>query len=613
MSEINDSEKKPDLHLEDPENLAELIAAEPTEADTPQVEDVSRDKATDQAAAAEATGATGTTEATGATEAVADSTLTPSATKAATPKPKRNFSLKAWFQASRPTYFVATFVPLFLGYYAAVVYHDVVDKQFLFALIVIACFLVHLATNLANDLFEHHPDIDGSPEAIGGSRVLQEGRISPKQIKSALLVCYLVAFALAIFIVRTNEILWGLVVFAAFSSFFYVCPPIRYGHRRLGEVFVFINMGLIMTVGTTLALTGELDLRLISLALPVALGVANILFYQSLPEIETDAKTGKKTLAGLLGKDRSALTQLLWWPLIWLLMINLWFSGFVAWPALLGIITLPLHLYVVHKINKAQDWLTLDKHGLSVRIIYLINGILLIFGVIFLTNPPDEIIPASTNVEQSAPAPTPVPAPSEATKPAEAVPAPATETTSAADTTPATTEPAPAATDPTPAATEPAPAATPEASTKPVETNATTPPDDISPALATEAPAANTPAATPESTPPAAETTSPPEATPTLPEATPAEQNPPATAPADNSAQPGATSLAPGVQSTPQPDPAPSTPEALPPPPPPASPELVPDVEQAPPLEGETLVNNLLETNSFNRNVTMELALALNV
>ncbi|MDR2386741.1 MAG: UbiA family prenyltransferase, partial [Deltaproteobacteria bacterium] len=304
-----------------------------------------------------------------------------------TVKEKTPFHLMPWIKASRPTYYVATLVPLFLGYFAAK-YAQGTASLCIFVLILIACFLVHLATNLANDLFEHVGGVD-TKDSLGGSRVIQEGQISPEQLKKVIGFCYLAAFVLAIFIVKTNPILWILVIFAALSSFFYVCPPIKYGHRGLGEVFVFLNMGLIMTVGTYMALTGEFELRIISLALPVALGVAGILFFQSLPEIEDDAKVGKRTLAVKLGRERSTLTQSLWWPLIWVLMINLWLSGFVAWPAWLCLLTLPFHLIVQRRLKGTKDWRELDQYGLLVRLMYLLNGLFLILGLIAI-QPIDE-------------------------------------------------------------------------------------------------------------------------------------------------------------------------------------------------------------------------------
>ena len=39
------------------------------------------------------------------------------------------------------------------------------------------------------------------------------------------------------------------ILFAFFSSLFYVAPPIRYGYHGLGELFVAINMGPIMVDG----------------------------------------------------------------------------------------------------------------------------------------------------------------------------------------------------------------------------------------------------------------------------------------------------------------------------------------------------------------------------
>ncbi|MDR2443626.1 MAG: 1,4-dihydroxy-2-naphthoate octaprenyltransferase, partial [Deltaproteobacteria bacterium] len=263
---------------------------------------------------------------------------------------KSSFSLLAWIRASRPTYFVATLVPLFLGFFAAARYESVY-KPWFFILILVACFLVHLATNLANDLFESSSGID-TKDTIGGTKVIQEGKISPRQIKLALFLSYAAALVLAYFIVKDNKILWAMVIFAFLSSLFYVCPPIKYGHRGLGEVFVFINMGLIMTVGTYMALTDHFNPRVIALSLPVAVMVAGILYFQSLPEIETDKKAGKKTLAVILGPHRATFFQFIIWPIAWFLMINLWLTGLTTIWVLLGLITFPIHWLVMHRIRK---------------------------------------------------------------------------------------------------------------------------------------------------------------------------------------------------------------------------------------------------------------------
>ncbi len=292
-------------------------------------------------------------------------------------------AFQSWWQASRPPFYIATLAPLILGFTAAVKYTGQYHWG-LFALILFGSFVVHLATNLANDLFDHVQGVDAGPN-IGGSRVIQEGKISPRALGLALVVLYGLGLGSAALIVHLSgeTFLWALIVFAALSSFFYVAPPVKYGHRALGELFVFLNMGLIMTGGTYLALAGGWDRRVLALALPVAFMVAGILYYQSLPEIETDLAAGKHTLANVLGKSRAALVFTLWWPLVWLLMINLWLSDLAAWPVWLGLLTSPLHLAAVKKIRAAGegDWLDLDRHGHLVRKLYLINGLILIVAV----------------------------------------------------------------------------------------------------------------------------------------------------------------------------------------------------------------------------------------
>lgn len=289
---------------------------------------------------------------------------------------------KAWYQAARPPFYIATLIPLTLGFTSAV--KDTGEYKWgLFALILFGSFVVHMATNLANDLFDHYQGVDAGSN-IGGSRVIQEGKVSPRSLAAALAFLYGLGLISAVIIIVLSQqpILWGLVIFAALSSFFYVAPPVKYGHRALGEVFVFINMGLIMTAGTYLAVSGSWNLKVLPLAMPVAFMVAGILYYQSLPEIDTDLAAGKHTLANVLGKTRAAFLFAMWWPLIWLLMINLWLAGLAAWPVWLCLLSFPLYRSAMLKIREAGDgdWLPLDAHGHLVRKLYFLNGLFLIIA-----------------------------------------------------------------------------------------------------------------------------------------------------------------------------------------------------------------------------------------
>jgi 1,4-dihydroxy-2-naphthoate octaprenyltransferase len=290
---------------------------------------------------------------------------------------------KAWWKALRPPFYIATLVPLFLGYVLAG--KDTGQwNNFIFSGVLLVSFALHLTANLANDLFDYLLGTD-SAGSIGGSGGLVSGKISPREITYVLIFLYLLVFALTLAGYRLTglRLLWLITLFAAFSSLFYVAPPIKYGYRALGELFVFLNMGVVMVAGSYYCLTGSFSSRALALSLPVGFMVAGILYFQSLPEIETDKSMGKRTLAGVLGPVRAVFLFTLWWPVIWLLLFTLWLTGACSWPVLAAIaLCLPLHLrgcILVH--NASGDWLALDAYGKFVRMMYLACGIGLIWAV----------------------------------------------------------------------------------------------------------------------------------------------------------------------------------------------------------------------------------------
>ena len=288
---------------------------------------------------------------------------------------------RAWYQASRPPFYIATMVPLTLGFVLA----GVDTGRWLwgrFLLVNLGAFMVHLATNLADDLFDHLLGADAG-ESIGGSRVIQQGLITIGQLARALVILYLGALAVAwvLFDVSGQTILWILVLFAGASSLFYVAPPVKYGYRGLGELSVFCNMGLIMVCGTYLVLAETWRWGLVWYALPVGLMVSNILYFQSLPDMKTDEAVGKYTLAVRLGRRGSALVFRLWWLATYVSLIGLFFSGLAGWPVWACLATLPFFFRADRLIQTTEDWLDLDQHGHLIRKLYLINGIILIVSV----------------------------------------------------------------------------------------------------------------------------------------------------------------------------------------------------------------------------------------
>lgn len=252
----------------------------------------------------------------------------------------------------------------------------------LFLLVNLFCFTVHLATNLTNDYFDHQMGTDAG-KALGGSRALQEGRLTLRELRNALLFLYSFAAAGALgYLVSTGR--WGLlplVVVALFSAFFYTAPPVRYGYRGLGEVAVGLNMGVVMTVGTHWIMRGSPSWQAFFVSLPIAILVASILYFQSIPDMETDAAVGKRTLTVRLGRRRAVTGLWLQYAAAWLIIAALVLFGVLSPWALLSLLTLPLLFRLLRLFTAVRDWQELDRHGGIVRRLYLANGLLIILGI----------------------------------------------------------------------------------------------------------------------------------------------------------------------------------------------------------------------------------------
>ncbi len=288
--------------------------------------------------------------------------------------------LKAWVQASRPPFFIATLIPLTAG--AVIAGKQGSFTVLPFALVLVASFLVHFATNIANDYFDHMQGTDAG-DSIGGSRVLQDGKISLAELRTAIIFLYVIAAIIGSGLAWSIK-LWAilpLMAIAAFSSLFYVAPPVRYGYHGLGELFVGINMGPVMVLGSSWVLLGHVDWTALPISIPIGLMVSLILYYQSIPDIDTDQQAGKRTLAVRLGKKKALLGLWVYWTIIYLSITALIVCGQLSPLAWLTFLTSPLLIRLWMLTRIVKDWPDLDRHGKYIRIFYFINGLIIIFSL----------------------------------------------------------------------------------------------------------------------------------------------------------------------------------------------------------------------------------------
>jgi 1,4-dihydroxy-2-naphthoate polyprenyltransferase len=161
---------------------------------------------------------------------------------------------------------------------------------------------IQVGTNYAND---YSDGIRGTDDVrVGPVRLVASGLASPGAVKRAALCCFGIAAGVGLGLAWATS-WWILLVGAAClaAGWFYTGGPRPYGYAGFGELFVFVFFGLVATVGTFYVQTLRIDEPVVWLAAAlVGLLATALLLANNLRDIETDAQTGKRTLAVRIGR-----------------------------------------------------------------------------------------------------------------------------------------------------------------------------------------------------------------------------------------------------------------------------------------------------------------------
>ena len=101
---------------------------------------------------------------------------------------------------------------------------------------------------------------------------------------------------------------WWLLLVGALAiaaAWFYTGGGRPYGYRGLGELAVFVFFGLVAVGGTAYVQTGRVTSTSVLVAVPVGLLACAVLVANNLRDIPGDERTGKRTLAVVLGDRRT--------------------------------------------------------------------------------------------------------------------------------------------------------------------------------------------------------------------------------------------------------------------------------------------------------------------
>ncbi len=282
--------------------------------------------------------------------------------------------------ATRPRTLPAAVAPVLVGTAMAIA-----DKNFVWlpaAAALMVALLLQIGVNLANDYFDYVKGID-TQDRLGPPRVTQSGLIPAKQVKTGILVAIILSAIPGLYLASVGGwpvILIGLFSFAAALA--YSGGPFPLASHGLGDLFVFIFFGLVAVCGTYYVQALHLTPLVWLMGAIQGLLITAILVVNNLRDIQTDRRSGKRTLAVMIGERGSRIEYLLLLSSAYAIPFILWLVGRSSVWVILPVLSLPLAISLTRLIWKSAGGPVLNQALASTAKLALVYSLLLSIGLI---------------------------------------------------------------------------------------------------------------------------------------------------------------------------------------------------------------------------------------
>jgi len=209
--------------------------------------------------------------------------------------------LKKWLIAGRPWALPASTMPVLFGTSLAVVIGGAGLDVPGFLAALLAMMTLHTAANMLSDVFDFQRGLDREVTPVSGAIV--RGWLSPKQVAAGSIFLFAFGSVLGIVLVlRTGAVLFwiGAAGVAVGASYGFLKS------RALGDLAVFLDFGILGSLGAWVVQTKTLSWLPVVWAVPMAMLVIGILHANNWRDIVKDSGKEVITMACLL-KDRGSL------------------------------------------------------------------------------------------------------------------------------------------------------------------------------------------------------------------------------------------------------------------------------------------------------------------
>lgn len=272
---------------------------------------------------------------------------------------------KIWLQAARLRTLPLSFSGILTGTAMALQSNAFDGAIFVLALLTTLGFQV--LSNFANDYGDGSKGTDNEYR-IGPQRVMQSGLLTAQELKRGMGITIIFTLLAACFLIYTAFgkddfgyiILFFLLGIASIvAAIKYTVGKSAYGYRALGDVFVFLFFGLLGVVGSYFLYTKNLTFFVVLPAITIGLLSVAVLNLNNMRDRLSDATSGKKTVAVLLGSAKSKTYH--YWVLIVaytsaFMYLYITEGGLFRFIPLLAFVPVLIHVKKVKQITAPKEF-----------------------------------------------------------------------------------------------------------------------------------------------------------------------------------------------------------------------------------------------------------------
>jgi 1,4-dihydroxy-2-naphthoate octaprenyltransferase len=265
----------------------------------------------------------------------------------------------------------------------------------IFALALLVTLLYQILSNFANDYGDGIKGTDRLRAHEVEQRAVASGRITALQMRNAVIlfaVLSLIATVALLYLAFFREnlmnefyIFVGLGIACILAAVGYTVGKKPYGYLGLGDVFVFIFFGLVSVCGSYFLFTKTFHWDMLLPATAIGMLSAAVLNLNNMRDIESDALSGKKTLALRLGFKKAMVYEiiLLQLPLL-LILVFMMKNGLHTkgnyYAFIFFILMFPL-MAVRRRIMQVKDPKELDPFLKQIGVLTLVMSLMVAFGL----------------------------------------------------------------------------------------------------------------------------------------------------------------------------------------------------------------------------------------